>query len=138
MDINLAALTKLPELGARSFTVRRCRVVRSVSGTSLVPETNNVTGIIQPLSQPALSASPDETRAEKAIAVYTAFPLSAGTNDGLTVIAADEVIVPGDGAYRVVSVSDWGHFGFFRAEARRSATLPPLSEPLSEKYGCYA
>lgn len=123
MSTDLAALTEDPELGAREFTVRRSRVVRTEQGTSLIPEDTVIKGIIQPAAQPPAAVSPNETSAEKTITVYTAFQLSTGTNNGSTVIAADELLVPDDGIYRVTAVKDWGYYGIFRAEARRLASI---------------
>lgn len=123
MYTDIAALTSDPELGARRFTVRRSRVVRGEQGNTLIPETAEATGIIQPAKQPDTAVLQDETRAEKVITVYTTYPLSTGTNDGSTITAADELIVPGDGVYRVTAVEDRGHYGFFTAEARRPAQI---------------
>ena len=116
MDISSAVLD--PELGCTAFTVERITYTRSRSGTTYRSVTEQALGCIHPGTPEMIQLLPEEEKNEQFIAIYTAYPLSTGTEEssGASVIGADRVHWGGQ-TWRVVRVRDWQMFGYYQAYA---------------------
>ena len=115
MDLS-SALTD-PELGFTAFTVQRI-TYRRQNGTSVPSaQTYSVSGCVHPGTPETLKLLPEEERREEYISVYTGFALSTGSNDGGAEYTAPDRILWNGNTWRVVSVRDWGFFGYVHALA---------------------
>ena len=114
----LSVLTD-PEMGFTGFTVLRTSYRRqngeSVPSNQLLP----ASGCIHPGSPEMLQLLPEEERHEEFIAVYTGFPLSLGENGGGAEYTAPDRIRWNGETWRVVSVRNWGMFGYVQGLAVR-------------------
>ena len=117
MDITSAIFD--PELGSTAFTVERITYTRSRSGTTSRSATFRAVGCIHPGTPEMLQLLPEEEKAEEFIAVYTDYPLSAGTPEeaGAVSFTAPDRILWNGRTWRVVRVRDWQAFGYYQAYA---------------------
>ena len=109
-----------PELGGTSFTVERTVYKRDQEESSPIARSRiSAAGCVHPGPPELLRQLPEEDRAEEYIAVYTAFALSLGSDDGPTYSGPDRILWNG-GTWRVVRVKPWPAFGFVSALAVRT------------------
>ena len=114
----MKALLSDPELGGTAFQVIRS-VFRLKEGVPvpLSTVTAEAAGCVHPEPAEPLRPVDGEDRNEERIAVYTAYPLSTGRNDGLTRQAADRVRWGGR-TWRVEAARRWETAGgYTRATA---------------------
>lgn len=107
------------ELGSAPFIVQRS-IYRMNQGEAvlLARSSTPAEGCVHPGAPEQLAQLPEEFRREECIVVYTAFPLSPGSNDGISFTPPDRILWNG-GAWRVVRLKPWPAFGFVQALAVR-------------------
>ena len=115
--INISSAILDPELGSVSFSIERSVWKRDQGDNVLLAKsTASAVGCIHPGNAETLSQLPEEDRHDEHIIIYTAYPLSLGQNDGLTVTGPDRIL-RNNQTWRVVRIRDWSSFGYVQALA---------------------
>ena len=117
MDLS-PALTD-PELGFTGFTVQRISCRRQNGESVPSNQTLSASGCIHPGTPEMLQLLPEEEKNEEFIVVYTDYPLSTGTPEGIgaSSFTGPDRIHWNNQVWRVVRIRDWQGFGYVRALA---------------------
>lgn len=132
--LDISFLVEDPDFTAPTFNVIRTSQVLTQGVVSLVTtQYNDVIGIVISRGTKDLTRVTDGeySKGNRAITVYTKFPLSSGgdgdlNNDNL--YTAD-IIEFRNTKYTVVNVSDWSHAGFFKAVCDLLPVNPTVVTP---------
>ena len=117
--MDLSFVLSDPALGFTAFSVRRTSYRRENGKSVPTEETLPASGCIHPGTPETVRLLPEEEQHEDFIAVYTGFALSTGENDGGETCSTPDRILWNGETWRVVSVRNWGMFGYVQGLAVR-------------------
>lgn len=108
-----------PALGGTAFTVTR-KLFRPVNGVNTFQSSSatSAAGCVHPASPEDLTLIPEEVRRRETIVLYSAVPLSLGSDGSPDASAPDEITWNGK-TYRLIRVKDWSPMGFCQGWAVR-------------------
>lgn len=107
-----------PEVGGGvAFEVQRVLNTRHHGAVTQTVTKYSCTGNIQPAGKSSQTSTSEALLTED-IQIYTTFPLSTGSNDGLTFTESDRILYDGK-TWKVVSVQNWEKWGFTIGTATR-------------------